>query len=208
VTLQWRSSAPGQYIDLEWQRGKIYIEDGPDDWPRRGHEGFGGTLTLHEIRTRGRELFSAYDGLYDELLDDLTPQYRVIDARGGVVVRTDDDAEPLPTPCRFAVDGNRVYVYPACPGPGTQLTPAARAILLVTEPDERQNGTAPPWWGRIHGPAKVVDDPEWELQRAGDLFAEKYGDAAPAGPDDVVTIRIDIEQWTSSSGYPTLRAIP
>ena len=197
---QWRSSAPGKYIDLEWRNGSIYIEDGPEEWPRRGHEGFGGTFTLHDVRNRGLELFIGYDDLYDELLDDLAPQYRVIDALRGVVAWTDDDVEPCATPCRFAFNGNRLYVYPAGPEPSEQLATAASASLLVTGFDEGHTGAAPLWWGRIHGPAKVVDDPEWEVQRAAELFAEKYDGATP---DDVPTIRIDIEQWTShTAGNP------
>lgn len=199
----WRDSAPGQYIDLEWRAGNIYLEDGPDDWPRRAHEGGGGTYTMQEIRQRGRELFSAYDGLYDRITGDLAAQFRVSDTLHGVVITLDDAMAPCPTPCRFAFNGNRVYVYPATAEPSEQLPTTAHATLLVTSGAASDAsagaGEALPRWDRIQGPAKLVDDPEWELARAAELRAAKYGDTAAAESSDVPTIRIDIEHWTSHS---------
>lgn len=196
---EWRASAPGQYIELEWRNGNIYLEDGPDEWPKRGHEGGGGTFTLREIRQRGREWFSAYDGLYERLIDDLAPQFQTTDALHGVVITLNDDLVPCPTPCRFAFNGNRVYVYPATAEPSEQLSTTSHASLLVTGPADDRTGAAPPWWDRIHGSVELVDDPEWELARAADLLAEKYGEVAMVGAGDVPTIKIDIDQWTSHS---------
>jgi hypothetical protein len=197
MTERWRASAPGQYIDLEWQNGVIYLEDGPDEWPARGHQGGGGSFTLHEIRDGGREWFRGYDGLYERLIDDLTPRYRVVDALHGVVVTLDDDLVPCPTPCRFFVNGRRIYVYPADATPSRQLT--GTASLHVAEPGGGVD-FMPSWWDRLQGPVEVVDDPEWETQRAADLFADKYGDAAAPHPDDIPTLRIDLTHWSSQTG--------
>ena len=200
---RWRDSAPGQYIDLEWRNGNIYLEDGPDEWPKRGHEGGGGTFTLGEIRQRGREWFSAYDGLYDRLIGDLAPQFRTIDAVHGVVITLDDDQVPCPTPCRFVFNGDRVYVYPASVEPSEQLSTTSCASLLVSGATDDRTGATPPWWDRIQGPAELVDDPEWELARAAELLTEKYGDLATSNAGEVPTIKIDIDQWTSHSDADT-----
>lgn len=197
--MRWRDSAPGQYIDLEWQNGNIYLEDGPDVWPKRGHEGGGGSFSIQDIRRGGHEFLNAYDGLYDRLIKDLAPQFQVSDALRGVVVTLDADVRAYPTPCRFAFKGDRVYVYPATAEPTEQLATYAQASLLVSEPSDGQTGATPSWWARIHGPARLVDDPEWELTKVAELFAEKYGATATI-PDQVPTIRIDIDQWTSYPG--------
>ncbi|BAN04300.1 pyridoxamine 5'-phosphate oxidase family protein [Ilumatobacter coccineus] len=194
MTARWRRSAPGRYIDLEWRNGDIYLEDGPDDWPRRGHEGVGGTFSLHEIRRRGEEWFEGYDGLYDDLLDDLAPQLQAIETRHGVVVTLSNDLVPLPTPCRFAFAGSKVYVYPSTAEPIEHLTAAPDASLLITAPDAGPAGAHRFAWARIQGAASVVDDPEWELDRVAELLAEKYGDDASTV---VPTIRIDIAEWTT-----------
>ena len=144
-------------------------------------------------------MFSDYDGLHERLLADLAPAYRVIDARRGVVATIDHDLQPCLAPCRFAFDGQRLYAYPVSSEASEHLTAAPSASLLVTAPDDDQTGGAP-WWCRVEGPAIVVDEennhpyPEWEVDRASELFAEKYGDAAPT---DAPTLRIDIEQWTA-----------
>ncbi len=196
----WRQSAPGRYIDLEWRNGSIYIEDGPDAWPKRGHEGHGGTVSLQDIRRRGREMFGDYDGLYERLLDDLAPELEVSDALHGVVATLDDDLHPHNTPCRFAFDGSRVYVYPATAEPSEHVTTTSSASLLITGPCEDDTGGTPAWWTRVHGTVHVVDDPEWELERAAALRAEKYGDVGATASDDtadVPTIKIDIDRWVS-----------
>lgn len=195
----WRQSAPGRYIDLEWRNGDIYLEDGPDEWPRRGHEGGGGTFSLQDIRRRGRKMFGDYDGLYERLLDDLAPQLQVSEARHGVVATSDVDLNPRATPCRFAFDGSRVYVHPATNEPGEHVATTSPASLLVTGPCDDDTGGTPAWWARVHGTAQVVDDPEWELGRATGLFSEKYGDVEPGAADaaEVPIIRVDIDRWVS-----------
>ncbi len=195
----WRQTAPGEYIDLEWRNGDIYLEDGPDEWPKRGHEGNGGSFSIQEIRRRGTEWFSGYDGLYERLIDDLAPRFRVTDALRGVVVTLDADLVPCPSPCRFAFNGKKVYVYPATAEPSRHVAAGSSASLLIADPDDEATGATPSWWTRIHGAPQLVDDPEWELARAADLLAEKYGDAAPVEAD-VPTIRIDIDQWESYPG--------
>jgi Pyridoxamine 5'-phosphate oxidase len=194
----WRQSAPGRYIDLEWRNGDIYLEDGPDAWPKRGHEGVGGTFSLQEIRRRGREMFSDYDGLYERLLDDLAPELEAGDALHGVVATVDDDLNPHPVPCRFAFAGSRVYVYPATAESGEHVATTPRASLLIPGPCDDETGAAPARWTRVQGTAAVVDDPEWELGRAAELLAAKYGDTGTTASDDaaaVPPVEIDIDRW-------------
>lgn len=205
----WRAAADGNHIDIEWRNGSVYLEDGPSAWPNRGHEGTGGTISLRVVRNRGREMYSRYDGLYERLLADLAPAYRVIDALRGVVVTMDDDLQPSPTPCRLAIDGQRLYVYPATSEPCEHLTASPNVSLLVMAPDDDQSGDAS-WWCQIRGPARIVEvevtpneHPNWEVELAAELFAEKYDGVAP---NDVPTIRIDIEQWTAHTADDSLPA--
>lgn len=194
----WRASAPGRYVDVEWRLGDLYFEDGPDDWPRRGHEGMGGTLTADELRQR-TDLLEDYDGFRDRLLASLASWFRAIDAPRGVLATSSPDGVPHAVPCCFVAHGSRLYtpIDDVKPKTSTRLrrlrniTENPRVSLLV---DEYHDDWDRLWWVRIDGTARLVDE-AWEIERASALLREKYPQYADAELQ-VIAVEIDeIRSW-------------
>lgn len=196
---RWSVSAGDQHIELEWRDGEVYLEDGPSDWPRRGHEGTGGTFTIEEIRRRGSEWFAPYAGLYDRLLADLAPRFRVVDARRAVLTTITPEGVPHAVPCCFAIEGRRLFtpVDRVKPKRTTSLrrlvniaeTPAVS--LLVDHYDEDWTQL---WWARLDGTAALVPVADWRHERGVELLRAKYPQYTEA---ELQIIAVDIERWAS-----------
>ncbi|WP_436795795.1 TIGR03668 family PPOX class F420-dependent oxidoreductase [Actinospongicola halichondriae] len=199
MDVRWSASQPGQYIEIEWRDGVLYLENGPDEWPRRGHEGVGGTFTIEEIRRRGPELFEAYPGLHDDLMADLAPRLRVIDSTKAVLCTIGPELRPHAVPCCFVIEGKKLYtpIDRIKPKRTTSLQrldniaahPAATVLI-----DEYHDDWDRLWWARIDGSAQLLDEPGWEPERATELLRAKYPQYVDA---DLQIIRIEIDRWVS-----------
>lgn len=177
----------------------MYFEDGPSDWPRRGHEGIGGTFTIEEVRRRGAEWFDSYPGLYDEILADLAPRFRVVDARSAVLTTITPEGAPHAVPCCFAIEGRRLFtpVDRVKPKRTTSLrrlaniaeTPAVSLLVDHYDDDWTQL-----WWARLDGTAALVPVADWRHGRGVELLRAKYPQYAHA---ELQVIAVDIERWVS-----------
>lgn len=72
MRVDWSGEIPGDLIHLELRGSHIYLEGGRPDWPGRGHEGYGGTYTIEEIRRDPVRFLGQFPGLYDEVMSDLS----------------------------------------------------------------------------------------------------------------------------------------
>ncbi len=197
MDVKWSAAKPGQYIEIEWRGGELYLEDGPDDWPRRGHEGNGGTFTIGEIRRRGRELFEDYPGFYDEVLADLAPYVRAIDAPKAVLSTLGPGLAPHTVPCCFVIEGKKLYT-PIDRIKPKRTTALQRVANIAAWPavsvliDEYHDDWDRLWWARIDGSAQLLEEPGWEPDRATELLRAKYPQYAEA---ELQIIRVAIERW-------------
>ena len=131
---RWSARADGCHIEIEWRDGELYLEDGPSDWPRRGHEGHGGTFSIEEVRRRGPAFFEEYPGLHDELMADLETRYRVVDAPSAVLATVTSDLHPHAVPCCFATEGRRLFTPIDQVKPKRTTSPRRRANLAHMPP--------------------------------------------------------------------------
>lgn len=195
---RWSTRAGGHHIDLEWRDGEVYLEDGPSDWPRRGHEGGGGTFTIQQIR-RDLDFLDRYPGLRERLVADLAPRLRVVDARSAVLTTVTPDLAPHAVPCCFAIEGRRIYTPVDSVKPKTttslqrleNIAACPKVSLLVDHYDDDWEQL---WWARLDGTAELVADDDWRAERGTELLSEKYPQYVGA---DLQIIVVDIERWVS-----------
>lgn len=178
MRVDWSGEIPGDLIHLELRGSHIYLEGGRPDWPGRGHEGYGGTFTIEEIRRDRDRFLGDFPGLYDQVMADLAERHRIVDAPTATITIEEADATPPGRVVPFAIDGDRLYVPLDADDVDATIRRSVLARIdgpaapLTVEVDIRGGDDA--WWVRLLGTATLVPPESDWLDDAAELFTWKY----------------------------------
>lgn len=202
MRIDWSATSDGTLVELELRGSHVYFEIGPREWPARGHEGAGGTVTIDSIRREPERILAGFPGLYDEVMTAVAQRNRIVDAPNAVLETTDEDGAPHTVTVPFLVDGDRAYIpigHPALEDDAAQRllaetgsTPAVR--LLVTGAVDGQA-----WSARLTGTASVlVDERGYHLRDVVTWLEGKYPELVDHPPRTILWI--ELEPWWPPAG--------
>lgn len=174
----WSGEADGRLVEVERRGSDLYIEGGRADWPARGHEGWGGTYTIEEVR-HDPGILGEVPGLYDRVMRDLSARHLVVDAPTAVLHAGDDRHE-----VRFAIDGDELVAVPADVTGGDPHAVVDKDVVLAVATSI----------GEVVLTGAVAPTPRPD-GRMTSALRRKYG---PGAGLDTQPLHVRLDDWTVS----------